>query len=911
MEKQYNPQKTEKKWYDYWVQKGYFSASRDSSKSPFSIVIPPPNITGILHMGHALNNTIQDVLVRYKRMEGASSLWMPGTDHAGIATQNVVEKDLIKQGTTKEDLGRDKFVEKLWEWKDKYGSTIINQLKMLGASCDWDRLRFTLDSRYSEAVKEVFVSLYNKGLVYRGNYIINWCPRCKTALADEEAPYKELQGKLYYIKYPLKKKVEVRGEKLENNQYITVATTRPETMLGDTAVAVNPSDTRYSYLKDYDVILPIMERKLKIIEDEVVDPEFGTGLVKVTPAHDRNDFDMGQKHKLESINIMDENSVLNENTGLFKGKDRFQARKEIVEKLKEKGLLEKEEEYKVNAGHCYRCDTMVEPRLSKQWFVNMKPLAQPAIKAVKDGKISFYPERWEKVYLNWMENIQDWCISRQIWWGHRLPVYYCNDCLEKEDSGNKGIIVSKEKVDTCPFCGSDNVVQDKDVLDTWFSSWLWPFATFGWPFRPTDDPVKLRNGASGRQTMDEANSEDVEEAKKDLNYFYPTSVLVTASEILFFWVARMIMSGLEFMGQIPFKKVFIHGTIRDIHGVKMSKSLGNVIDPLEIIEKYGADSLRFSLIFLVSSGSDAYLSEEKFVLGRNFSNKIWNAARYIISKTDDNQRSNEEIDVKDLTVSDKWILNELNKLIEEVTEDINNSRVSEAAKNLYYFFWHKFCDWYLEISKVEENANKNKILIITLKCFLKMLHPFMPYITEEIWQKLRKNNEIDSIMVSKWPNKIPLDIEQKEIEDFVKLQNLAVDIRTFKRDLSLNKKINFSVWSPKGENVNLLKQNKEWVELLGRGIIFPEEYSAEGKVVTKNADYDIAIDKKVVKDLEQHKNRMGKKIEDISNLIGKQQKKLNNKSFIQKAPSEVVEGAKDKLSDLVKEKERLERIKWG
>ncbi|HDN86407.1 MAG TPA: valine--tRNA ligase, partial [Candidatus Omnitrophica bacterium] len=636
LDKKYNPKQVEENIYNFWIKEDYFSSHPTPNKKSFCIVIPPPNITGILHMGHALNNTIQDVLVRFKRMQGYASLWMPGTDHAGIATQNVVERSLSNRGLRKEDIGREEFLKLLWEWTHKYGSTIIEQLKKLGASCDWKRARFTMDEEYSEVVKEVFVRLYEKGLIYRGKYIINWCPRCKTALSDEEAPYKEIDGRLYYIKYPVKK-----SPSKITQEYVVVATTRPETMLGDTALAFNPKDTRYKWLKDAKVILPIIGRELRVIEDEAVDPDFGTGLVKVTPAHDPLDFTLAKKYNLEFVNIMNEDATLNENAKEFSGMDRFKARKNILQTLKDEGLFDKEEPHKISAGHCYRCGTLIEPRLSTQWFVRMKPLAEPAIKVVEEDKIKFYPSRWKKVYLNWMYNIQDWCISRQIWWGHRLPVYYCKRCQNNlsEDtlSDTQGIIVSKTRPPECPVCGSKDLVQDEDVLDTWFSSWLWPFAVFYWP----------------KQTP-------------ELDYFYPTSCLVTASEILFFWVARMIMASLEFTEEIPFKDVIIHGTVRDEKGFKMSKSLGNIIDPLEIIEKFGADSLRFSLMMLASTGADVYLSDEKFLVGRNFSNKIWNASRFILTRIEEENIVIRDLEIKDnLDLVDKWLIYHLNQTVEE------------------------------------------------------------------------------------------------------------------------------------------------------------------------------------------------------------------------------------------------------
>ncbi len=591
--KAYDPKATEDKWYKYWEDKKLFKALISKEKKPYTIVIPPPNITGILHMGHALNNTIQDILIRYKRMQGFEALWLPGTDHAGIATQNVVEKKLAKDNLKRQDLGREEFLKRVWKWREEYGSTIIKQLKKLGSSCDWSRTRFTMDQGLSNAVVEVFIALYNKGLIYKGDYIVNWCPRCHTALSDEEAQHRDVDGMLYHIRYPIK----------DTKDHVVVATTRPETMLGDVAVAFSPSDKRYKHLKGKKLVLPVLDRELNAIFDRLVDPKFGTGALKVTPAHDPVDFQLGIAHNLKSINVMNEDATMNSLASAdYEGMDRFECREALLEALKERGLLVKAEPHRHAVGHCYRCHTMVEPRLSKQWFVKMKPLAEKAIEAVKKKKIRFHPARWTKVYLNWMENIRDWCISRQIWWGHRIPVYYCKECSKDE---KQGMIVSKAKPDKCPSCGSSQIEQDPDVLDTWFSSWLWPFSTLGWP-----------------------------DKKGDLKYFYPTDTLVTAQEIIFFWVARMIMAGFEFMGKAPFKDIYIHGTVRDATGTKMSKSLGNIIDPLEIIEQYGADALRFSIISITAVGQDVFLSKERFEMGRNFANKIWNASRLVLMNLD-------------------------------------------------------------------------------------------------------------------------------------------------------------------------------------------------------------------------------------------------------------------------------------
>ena len=644
LSKQYNPKDTEEKWYKIWEQNNLFSAKVSADKKPYCIVIPPPNVTGILHMGHALNNTIQDILIRYKRMHGFSSLWMPGTDHAGIATQNVVERSLAKEGLKRQDLGSEKFIAKVWEWKERNGATIITQLKKLGASCDWSRTRFTMDEAYSDSVAEAFVWLFKKKLIYQGFYIINWCPRCQTALSDEEASHIELEGNLYYLKYPLK----------DNPQdFISVATTRPETMLGDTAVAVNPKDKRYKEYIGKTLLLPLVNRQIKIIADSLVDMQFGTGAVKVTPAHDPNDYRLGKKHNLEFINVMTPDGKMNSSAGKFSGLDRFKAREAVLEELKVMGLLEKIQEHKLSVGHCYRCHTIVEPYLSKQWFVKMKPLAKPAIAAVKNNKIKFYPQRWTKVYLNWMENIQDWCISRQIWWGHRIPVYYCRSCQAKNPA--KGIIVSKSKPEKCPKCSSTDIFQEEDVLDTWFSSWLWPFATFYWP-----------------------------KESADLKYFYPTATLVTAPEIIFFWVARMIMAGLEFKKKIPFKDVYIHGTVRDIEGKKMSKSLGNVIDPLEVIAEYGTDALRFSLISITAQGQDVYLSKERFEQGRNFANKIWNASRFILMNLN-SEDSNTDLCVfckkEKLDILNRWILSRFYSTLKKAEEELAEYRSNEAANS--------------------------------------------------------------------------------------------------------------------------------------------------------------------------------------------------------------------------------------
>jgi len=725
MDKHYDPHTIEAKWMAYWMEHGCFHGDAAEGGEPYCVMIPPPNVTGILHMGHALNNTIQDILVRWRRMQGRNTVWVYGTDHAGIATQNVVERALQKEGKHREDLGREAFVERVWQWREEYGNTIKRQLKRLGASCDWERERFTMDEGLSDAVAEVFVRLYNKGLIYRANYIINWCPRCHTALSDEESEHNDTAGKLYYLRYPLRS-----GKTSEGKDYIVVATTRPETLLGDVAVAVNPEDSRYADLDRAVIELPILKRELKLIKDPFVDPAFGTGLVKVTPAHDPNDFEMGRRHGLTPINVMHGDGRMNEEAGPYAGLDRFACRERIVADLQAAGLIEKIDPHQHAVGHCYRCDTVVEPRLSPQWFVKMKPLAGPALEAVNSGKIRFVPDRWTKVYQEWMENIRDWCISRQIWWGHRIPIFYCDDCRHEW--------AAKGKPEWCPKCGSKYYRQDEDVLDTWFSSWLWPFSTLGWPAQ-TDD----------------------------LKFYYPTHDLVTASEIIFFWVARMVMAGIEFAGDIPFRTVYIHGTVRDDQGRKMSKSLGNSIDPISIIEAYSADALRFSLMMITATGQDIYVSNEKFEIGRNFGTKLWNAARFIQMKSEDSGDAGivavgePALDAALLGADDRHILLRLNAAIEDCTANLEKYRFNDAALALYEFVWHQYCDWYLEYAKEVLNgedagrrAQTLRILHTCLSAALRLLHPMMPFVTEELWQAMGYAEAGATIMKAPWP--VPL-----------------------------------------------------------------------------------------------------------------------------------------------------------
>jgi valyl-tRNA synthetase len=930
--KQYNPQETEDKWYKFWEKKGYFRARVNPDKKPFCIVIPPPNVTGILHMGHALNNTIQDILIRYQRMQGRQALWMPGTDHAGIATQNVVEKEIAKDGLKRQDLGRERFLARIWQWKEQYGSTIIHQLKKLGASCDWSRTRFTMDDEYSRAIREVFVTLWNKGLIYQDDKVINWCPRCQTALADEEAPHREIDGYLYYIKYPLKesivhspqsvvKKFKSIDYRLSTIDYIVVATTRPETMLGDTAVAVNPRDKRYKKVVGKILILPLINREIKIIADDIVDKKFGTGAVKVTPAHDSNDYLLGKKHGLDFINIMHPDGRLNEKADNYKGMDRFQAREVVLKDLKKNRLLQKVLPHKLSAGHCYRCHTIIEPYLSRQWFVKMKPLAKPAIEVVKRGKVKFYPERWTKVYLNWMENIQDWCISRQIWWGHRLPVYYCDACTAnrkpctdtKTVNGKRltvnetYVIVSRSKPEKCPRCGNTDLKQDEDVLDTWFSSWLWPFATFYWP-------------------PEAQSAERKAQSERELKYFYPTSVLVTAPEIIFFWVARMIIAGLEFMKNIPFRNVYIHGTVRDIKGKKMSKSLGNAIDPLEIISEYGTDALRFSLASCASQG-DLFLSKEKFEMGRNFANKIWNASRFILMNLD-TQKTRGELCAffrkENLKIYDHWILSRFYSTLIDVNRYLNNYRFNEAANLLYAFLWHEFCDWYLELAKpvlvnskqLTVNIKKQKeitqvILYTILEKFLRILHPFMPFITEEIWQKLPHEGE--SIMVQPWPHVQENIIDKKTELQMELVINIIKSIRYLRSQIELkpNQKVSVSVYPHKKINQQLIENNIDLITYLAKLEtlkILDSSTRLSSTISAISGSVDIYLHFRGLIDIANEQQKITEKIVSLAKMIGAKEARLKNVEFVKKAPPEVVSKEKESINILKDESRRLEKM---
>jgi len=851
--KTYDPNELEDRIYNFWNQKGYFHAEPDETKKPFSIVIPPPNVTGQLHMGHALNNTLQDIIIRTKRMQGYSVCWLPGTDHAGIATQIKVEQNLREEkGLTRHDIGREEFLKLAWEWKEKYGGRIIEQLKKLGSSCDWEREAFTMSPTLSAAVKKTFVELYNKELIYQGFRIINWCPECNTALSDAEVEHKEIEGSFWYINYP------VKGQE---GRYVTIATTRPETMLGDTAVAVNPEDERYKDIIGKTLILPFIEREIPVVADEYVDKEFGTGCVKITPGHDPNDFEVGERHNLETILILDGNGKVNENGGKFCGMDRFEARKQIISELKELGLLIKIEKHTHNVAHCYRCGTMLEPMASKQWFVKMPPLAKPAIDVVKNGEIRFIPDRFSKIYLNWMENIHDWCISRQLWWGHRIPAYYCSDCGE--------MTVSEYDITECPKCGSANVVQDPDVLDTWFSSALWPFSTLGWPDKTAD-----------------------------FEYYYPTNVLVTAYDIITFWVSKMIFMGIENTEQIPFPDVFIHGLVRDAQGRKMSKSLGNGIDPLDVIEKYGADALRFALATGNAPGNDMRFSYEKMDAARNFNNKIWNAARFVRMNTESLNKLGLP-DLSALKLEDKWILSLYNRLVGEVTNNIENYELGIALDKLYDFIWNVFCDWYIELLKprlAESDVDAQKCITYVLSNTLKLLHPFMPFITEEIWQSLPHDGE--SIMVSEYPTvDSSLDFPDEEIE----MSRLITAIRAIR-----NRRAEMNVAHGRKTKLTVVTQFTDTFND-NTGIFFKRlasaseievksEYSDNDavQIVTDSATFFIPLADMI--DFEAERIRLNKERDLILADIERSEKKLANEGFISKAPANVIESEKNKLS---------------
>ena len=860
----YNPREFEDRIYKEWEEKGYFTAKPNENKVPFTIVIPPPNITGQLHMGHALNNSIQDSIIRFKRMQGYETLWLPGTDHASIATEVKIVDAMKAEGLTKEAVGREGFLERAWAWKEKYGGRIVTQLKKLGSSCDWSRLAFTMDERCNRAVKEVFVNLYDKGLIYQGKRIINWCPVCKTALSDAEVEYSEEQSGLWHIKYKVK----------DEDRYIIVATTRPETMLGDVAVAVNPKDERYIDLIGKTLILPIANREIPLIADEYCELDFGTGAVKITPAHDPNDFEIGLRHNLPVIKTMNDDGTMNEEAGEFKGLDRFECRKQVVKKLEELGLLEKTEEYAHNVGHCYRCNTSVEPIISKQWFVKMQPLAKPAIDVVKKKSIKFNPDRFTKIYYNWMTNIKDWCISRQLWWGHRIPAYYCDDCGE--------VIVSKTDVHECPKCASKKIRQDEDVLDTWFSSALWPFSTLGYP-----------------------------EATADLKYFYPTDLLVTAYDIIFFWVARMIFSGLEHMNRIPFKDVLIHGLVRDAQGRKMSKSLGNGIDPLEIIEEYGADTLRYTLLNGIAPGSDTRFSKDKIEGCRNYVNKIWNASRFVLMNVEG--KKIKDISEIKLNLADKWIISRLNNTVKKVTLNMEKYEIGLACGDLQDFFWNDFCDWYIELSKpylYGEDEDKKiatlSVLTYVLKNTLKLLHPYIPFITEEIYQNIPGIKE--SIMVSEYPRYNSKLAYKKDAGDMDYIRDIITAIRQIRADTGCapSKKVDLYVVT---ENKRLIEKAFVYIQKLAnigevKFISSKDELSVKTvSVVLDKAELYIPLGELV--DFDKEIKRLEGEMEKIESEIARANSKLSNNGFLAKAPKSLVDQERDKLNKYLDMRKKL------
>ena len=846
--KQYDPAEVEDRIYQSWLDGKYFHAKLDEHKKPYTIVIPPPNITGQLHMGHALDETLQDILIRFRRMQGYDTLWLPGTDHASIATEAKIVEAMKKEGLTKEEIGRDKFLERAWAWKEQYGGRIVSQLKKLGSSCDWDRERFTLDEGCSRAVREVFVRLYEKGLIYRGERIINWCPHCKTSISDAEVEFEEKEGSFWHLRYPLS----------DGTGYIELATTRPETMLGDTAVAVHPDDERYKALVGKTVILPLVNKEIPIIADTYVEQDFGTGVVKITPAHDPNDFEVGLRHKLPVINIMDDGGVINENGGKYAGMPALEARKQIVKDLDEGGYLLEIEPIKHNVGTCYRCGTVVEPRVSTQWFVRMEPLAKPAVDVVKNGEIRFIPDRMDKIYYNWMENIKDWCISRQLWWGHQIPAWYC-DCGET--------IVSETEPKVCPKCGGTHLKRDEDTLDTWFSSALWPFSTLGWP-----------------------------EKTPELEYFYPTDTLVTGYDIIFFWVARMIFSGLEHMGEIPFKTVFFHGLIRDAQGRKMSKSLGNGVDPLDIIAEYGADALRFTLVTGNSPGNDMRFSEEKVAASRNFANKIWNAARFILMN----------IEGKDigcalpekLYTSDKWILNRFNSVTAAVTENLEKFELGMAVSKLYDFIWDDFCDWYIELAKIRMNGSDaesadsaRRVLVWVMSNTLKLLHPFMPYITEEIWQTLPHEGE--ALIVAKWPEYDENLAFPAEAADMEKVMAVIRAIRVRRNEMNVPPSKKAHIYIETAQPAPYA-EGSEFIARLayGSAVEIGASFAVEGAVtaVTDDAKALLPMDDLVDKAAEIA--RLTKELQNAQKQLDNVNAKLANEKFTSKAPQNVIDGVK-------------------
>ncbi|MFZ5645278.1 MAG: valine--tRNA ligase [Bacillota bacterium] len=861
MPKAYEPGEVEAKWYSFWEENKFFHAEVKPDKDPFCIVMPPPNVTGQLHMGHALDNTLQDILTRWRRMQGYNALWLPGTDHAGIATQAKVEEQLSREGLSRHDLGREKFLLRVWEWKEQYGGRITNQLRRLGASCDWDRERFTMDEGCSEAVLEVFIRLYEKGLIYRDYYITNWCPKCQTTISDIEVEHLDKPGHFYFVKYPVK----------DSDLYIPIATTRPETMLGDVAVAVHPEDDRYKDLVGKTLILPAVGREIPVIADEYVDPEFGTGAVKITPSHDPNDFEVGSRHGLPQVQVIDRNAVMTEEAGKYKGLDRWECRKRLVKELDTLGYLIKIDDHTHAVGHCYRCSTVIEPMLSKQWFVRMKPLAEPAIQAAKDGRIRFLPERFTKIYLNWMENIRDWCISRQLWWGHRIPVWYCEGCGE--------MVASRESPRQCGKCGSEKLYQDPDVLDTWFSSALWPFSTLGWP----------------RKTV-------------DLAYFYPTSVLVTGRDIIFFWVARMIFSGLEFMDDVPFRDVFIHGLVLDALGRKMSKSLGNGVDPIDVIESHGSDSLRFMLVTGNTPGNDLRFHFERLDGARNFANKIWNASRFVLMNLYDYDHE-QDVDKSRFTLADRWIYSRFKSVTEGVTENLERYELGEAARLLYEFIWNEFCDWYIELAKQRlygsdpsDRATAQHVLADILRGTLEVLHPFMPFITEDIWQRLPVHKG-RTIMKALWPAPGSDYRDTAAEKDMDTLMEIIRSVRHIRSEVNVppGKKADIIIEAPEQATRDLINQWSGYIENLATGRVqitgvLSEKPEQAAHAAAKGVEIFVPL--KGLIDINQEISRLTKDLGSIEKDLAKVRGKLSNEGFLGKAPADVIEKEKAKESEL-------------
>ena len=864
MNKTYDPKSFEERIYKKWLDNKYFAAHPDPDKKPFTVVIPPPNITGQLHMGHALNDTIQDSIIRYKRMKGFEALWLPGTDHASIATEVKIVQKMREEGLSKDDVGRDGFLQRAYAWKEQYGGRIVEQLKKMGFSCDWDKLAFTMDERCSKAVREVFVNLYDKGLIYRGDRIINWCPECGTAISDAEVEYETEEGHLWHLRYPVE----------NSDEFIIVATTRPETMLGDTAVAVNPSDKRYTALVGKNVVLPLVGRKIPIVADRYVDKAFGTGAVKITPAHDPNDFEVGVRHDLPVIRVMNDDATMNENAGKYRGLSRDEARKAVVADMDKLGLLVKIEKHEHNVGHCYRCHTVIEPIVSKQWFVKMKELARPAIEAVADKEIVFLPKRFEKQYLHWMNNIRDWCISRQLWWGHRIPVFYCEHCGYET--------ASKTDLEVCPKCGG-RMRQDDDVLDTWFSSALWPFSTLGWP-----------------------------DKTPELDYFYPTDLLVTAYDIITFWVARMIFSGIEHMHEVPFREVLIHGIVRDEQGRKMSKSLGNGVDPLVVIDKYGADSLRFSLVNGIAPGSDIRFSEDKLESYRNFMNKIWNASRFVLMNAENVKIKNID-EIKKLTSADKWILSKLNSTVAAVTKFMDKYEVGLAATRLYEFIWNQFCDWYIELSKTalyssddEKRSDTVSVLVYVLRETLKLAHPIIPFITDEIYDAL-PNKDAEDIMIAPYPVYDRKRAYRRDVAVTDAVMELIKGVRNLRREMNVSQSKRTAIHIvPAAGRERILKKMSGYIEKLafGNAISFDEPEGKNASVVTPLGKVSIPMGELI--DFDKERARLSAEIERVDGEIARAEGKLANKGFTDKAPAALVEKEREKLDKYRELKKGLE-----